>query len=187
MPRKLHRRAIEKAVDWITERLNGENGLGAIYPAMANTVMMFDTLNYASDHPDAVIARRAVDKLVVDTPERSYCQPCLSPVWDTALAGHALMEAGVPHVAVEKACDWLAKEQILDLKGDWADRRPDVRPGGWAFQYANAHYPDVDDTAVVAMLLHRLDATALRNGNCARGRMGRGHAKQERWLGRVRC
>jgi squalene-hopene/tetraprenyl-beta-curcumene cyclase len=162
MPKATRRRAIDEAVDWVVERLNGENGLGAIYPAMANTVMMFDALDYP-DHSHAAVARRAVDGLVIDQPDRSYCQPCLSPVWDTGLAGHALMEAGASPEAVGKACEWLAKEQILDFKGDWADRRPDLPPGGWAFQYANPHYPDVDDTAVVAMLLHRFDALRFKN------------------------
>jgi len=162
-PRGLRRKAIDRAVAWIVERLNGENGLGAIYPAMANTVMMFDTLGYGADHPMAVTARRALDRLVIDTPERAYCQPCLSPVWDTGLAAHALMEANVPRLPIEKACAWLAKEQILEQEGDWAAARPDLRPGGWAFQYANPHYPDVDDTAVVAMLLHRFDAAQYAN------------------------
>jgi len=157
-PKGLRRKAIEKAVDWITERRNGDSGLGAIYPAMANTVMMYHALGFAPDHPHALIARRAVDKLVIDGPERSYCQPCLSPVWDTALVGHALSEAGAPVAAIEKACAWLAQEQILDVRGDWADWRSGLRPGGWAFQYANPYYPDVDDTAVVAMLLHRSNA-----------------------------
>jgi squalene-hopene/tetraprenyl-beta-curcumene cyclase len=157
MPPPLRRRAIETAVAWITERLNGEDGLGAIYPAMANTVMMFDALGVPASDARAAIARKSVDKLVIDGPARSYCQPCLSPVWDTALAGHALLEAGAALPTIEKACDWLAARQILDVKGDWADARPDAPPGGWAFQYNNAHYPDVDDTAAVGMLLHRLD------------------------------
>ncbi len=146
------RRAIEKAVDFVTERLNGDDGLGAIYPAMANTVMMFDTLGYPPDHPDAAIAWAAVRKLLVVEEDRAYCQPCLSPIWDTGLAGHAMAEAGED---VTTACDWLRPRQITDVVGDWSVRRPDLRPGGWAFQYNNAHYPDVDDTAVVGMLLHR--------------------------------
>ncbi len=85
-------------------------------------------------------------------PERAYCQPCLSPVWDTGLAGHAAAEA---RTNTDTACTWLHARQILDVVGDWAVRRPGLRPGGWAFQYANPHYPDVDDTAVVGMLLHR--------------------------------
>jgi squalene-hopene/tetraprenyl-beta-curcumene cyclase len=151
-PQSGKRSAVEKAVAFVTERLNGEDGLGGIYPAIANSVMMFDTLQYAADHPDAVIAWQAVRKLLVVEDDRAYCQPCLSPVWDTSLAGHALAEAGEPSDA---ACAWLRPLQINDLVGDWAVRRPGLRPGGWAFQYNNPHYPDVDDTAVVGMLMHR--------------------------------
>lgn len=151
-PRGSRQRAVDKAVAFVTERLNGEDGLGAIYPAMANTVMMFDTLGYAADHPDAAMAWDAVRRLLVVRDDSAYCQPCLSPVWDTSLAGHALAEAGI---ATDDACDWLLPLQINDVVGDWAVRRPGLRPGGWAFQYNNAHYPDVDDTAVVGLLLHR--------------------------------
>jgi len=151
-PKAGRQRAIGKAVAFVTERLNGDDGLGAIYPAIANSVMMFHSLDYAPDHPDAVMAWQAVRKLLVMQPDRTYCQPCLSPVWDTSLAGHALAEAGMP---TDAASDWLRSRQITDVVGDWAVRRPGLRPGGWAFQYENAHYPDVDDTAVVGMLLHR--------------------------------
>ncbi len=151
-PKRSRQSAIDKAVAFVTERLNGDDGLGAIYPAMANSVMMFDTLGYAPDHPDAALALAGVRKLLVVQDDRAYCQPCLSPVWDTSLAGHALAEAGVQ---TDTACDWLIPKQIKDVVGDWAVRRPGLRPGGWAFQYANPHYPDVDDTAVVGMLLHR--------------------------------
>jgi squalene-hopene/tetraprenyl-beta-curcumene cyclase len=163
MPKGPRARAIAQCVAWVTERLNGEDGLGAIYPAMANSVMMYDTLGYAPDHPDATIARRSVDKLVIDDPGRSYCQPCLSPVWDTGLALHALLECSAPRPDLQKACDWLVSKQILDVVGDWADWRPDVRPGGWAFQYANPHYPDLDDTALVVMALHRFDKEKYRD------------------------
>ena len=149
-------RSIALAVAFVRERLNGEDGLGAIYPAIANSVMMFDALGYPPDHPDYAIAWRAVRKLVVDDGGRSYCQPCLSPVWDTALAGHAVAEAGgAADPALAAACAWLVNREITDTVGDYAVMRSDVRPGGWAFQYNNPHYPDVDDTAVVGMLLHR--------------------------------
>ena len=151
-PKAPRRSAIDKAVGFVTERLNGQHGLGAIYPAMANAVMMFDALGYPADHPDAAVAWQSVRGLLVIEPDRAYCQPCLSPVWDTSLAGHALAEAGI---ATDVACDWLRPLQITDVVGDWAVRRPDLRPGGWAFQYDNPHYPDVDDTAVVGLLLHR--------------------------------
>ncbi len=155
-PDGIRQRAIEDAVAFITERLNGEDGLGAIYPAMANTVMMFDALGHGLDHADAAIAWRAVRKLLVVTDTEAYCQPCLSPIWDTSLAGHAVAEAdGAATPGIDAACAWLVERQVTELRGDWALSRPDVPPGGWAFQYENAHYPDVDDTAVVGMLLHR--------------------------------
>ena len=151
-PTRSSESAVAKAVAFVRERLNGDDGLGGIYPAIANAVMMFDTLGYPPDHPDAEIAWKAVRKLLVIQDDRAYCQPCFSPIWDTGLAGHAMAEAGA---STDAACDWLRGRQILDVAGDWAVRRPNLRPGGWAFQYENAHYPDVDDTAVVGMLLHR--------------------------------
>jgi squalene-hopene/tetraprenyl-beta-curcumene cyclase len=158
-PASLRRRAIGAAEAFVTERLNGEEGLGAIYPAMANAVLMYDALGYPPDHPHLVTARRSIEKLLVVGKDEAYCQPCLSPVWDTALTAHALLEAGgeAGGEPVRAALDWLAPLQILDVKGDWAVQRPDVRPGGWAFQYANPHYPDTDDTAVVAMAMDRAD------------------------------
>jgi squalene-hopene/tetraprenyl-beta-curcumene cyclase len=151
------RRAIGRALAWVTERLNGEDGLGAIFPAMANSVMMFDALGYAESEPRRAIARRSIEKLLVVHEDEAYCQPCVSPVWDTGLACHALLEVGSDRAIAQvgKGLDWLAIEQILDVKGDWTARRPDLRPGGWAFQYANPHYPDVDDTAVVVMAMDR--------------------------------
>jgi len=118
--------------------------------------MMYDALGVPGDDPDAAIAWGSVRKLLVVEEDRAYCQPCLSPIWDTGLAGHAMAEAdSAASPGVERACTWLATKQITDLRGDWAVARPDAPPGGWAFQYNNAHYPDVDDTAVVGMLLHR--------------------------------
>ncbi len=156
-PGFLERKAIDKAMAFVMERFNGEEGLGGIFPAMANTVMALDVLGTPRDHPDFVTARQAVDKLLVIRNGEAYCQPCLSPVWDTGLALHAMQEAGLRHTdpVVSGACEWLRGRQILDVRGDWASRRPDVRPGGWAFQYWNDAYPDVDDAAVVVMGLHR--------------------------------
>ncbi|HVE21301.1 MAG TPA: squalene--hopene cyclase [Acidocella sp.] len=150
-PAKSRARALAKARDFIVERLNGEDGLGAIYPAMANAAMMFDMLG---DRHNFDIAYGSVKKLLVVHGDEAYCQPCLSPIWDTSLAAHALAEAG-SDAPVAAACDWLIPRQILDVVGDWADNTPGTRPGGWAFQYNNAHYPDVDDTAVVGMIMHR--------------------------------
>ena len=151
------RRAIGKAVAFVTERLNGENGLGGIFPAMANSVMMYDALGYKHDHADYVTARASLEKLLIVKPDEAYCQPCVSPVWDTALVCQTLLEVGTKP-AVERATaglNWLQPLQVLDLAGDWVAHRPHVRPGGWAFQYANPHYPDLDDTAVVVMAMDR--------------------------------
>lgn len=157
-PRGPREQAVGKAVAWATERLNGEDGLGAIYPAMANSVMMFDTLGYDRSHPDYAIARQSIEKLMVFKDDEAYCQPCLSPVWDTALVSHALLEVGGEAARrVTAATDWLRDRQILDVVGDWGAKAPGIRPGGWAFQYRNDHYPDVDDTAVVVMAMDRLD------------------------------
>lgn len=154
--------ALKKAVDFFMPRLNGEEGLGAIFPAMVNVLFALKALGYADDHPAVTTARRAIDKLIVDKNGELYVQPCVSPIWDTGLTAHALMEAGEDvreSKALRRGLDWLAGKQVLDVRGDWADNLGGdaPRPGGWAFQYENGHYPDVDDTAVVAMALHRAD------------------------------
>lgn len=163
-PKNRRQRAFRKAVEFVQERLNGEDGLGGIFPAMANTVMAFDRLGFAKDHPDLVTAKAAIRRLLVLEEDRGYCQPCVSPVWDTGLATQAMLEAGVPQDSekLQQAAKWLADRQVLDVVGDWADNRPGLRPGGWAFQYGNDHYPDVDDSAVVAMALHRMEDPALK-------------------------
>src|ERR1700694_985906 len=156
-PKKTRARAIDSAVAFIEERLNGEDGLGAIYPPMANTVMMYEVLGKPADYPPRAVTRRALDRLLVLGEHEAYCQPCVSPVWDTSLTCHALIEAGgeggLP--LAKQGLDWLVPKQVLDVKGDWAVKRPQVRPGGWAFQYNNAYYPDLDDTAVVVMAMDR--------------------------------
>jgi squalene-hopene/tetraprenyl-beta-curcumene cyclase len=159
-PKATRRRGIDAAVAWVGERLNGEDGLGAIFPAMANSVMMYDVFGYAEDHPQRAIARKSVEKLLAVHEHEAYCQPCVSPIWDTGLVCHALLEVGGDQMKapVKRGLDWLVPKQILDVRGDWIARRPDLRPGGWAFQYANPHYPDVDDTAVVAMAMDRVQS-----------------------------
>ena len=156
-PKRLRQHAIDKAVAFIEERLNGEDGLGAIYPPMANTVMMYEVLGFPADYPPRAITRRGIDKLLVIHEDEAYCQPCVSPIWDTALTAHAMLETGGEAALgpAKQALDWLLPKQVLDIKGDWAVKRPDLRPGGWAFQYNNAHYPDLDDTAVVVMAMDR--------------------------------
>src|SRR6516164_3942131 len=157
-PNSLRKRAIDAALAFTEERLNGEDGMGAIYPPMANIVMMYDALGKDENFPPRAVTRQGLDKLLVIKDDEAYCQPCVSPVWDTTLTAHALLEAGgaqaVP--AAKQGLDWLIPKQELEVKGDWAVRRPEARPGGWAFQYNNAHYPDLDDTAVVVMSMDRM-------------------------------
>ncbi|HEX3483769.1 MAG TPA: squalene--hopene cyclase [Micropepsaceae bacterium] len=175
-PKRLRRRAIAACVSFVSERLNGEDGLGAIYPAMANSVMMYDALGYPPDHPQRAIARRSVEKLLVIKDDEAYCQPCVSPVWDTALVCHAMLEVGGDEACAraERGLEWLEPRQVLDVKGDWAEERPNTRPGGWAFQYNNAHYPDLDDTAVVVLAFDRAKTAGVsqhgRETAIARGR-----------------
>ena len=177
-PKATRRRAIDRAVAWVGERLNGEDGLGAIFPAMANSVMMYAVLGYAPDHPQRAITRKSVEKLLVVHEHEAYCQPCVSPVWDTGLACHALLEAGGERTLAQaqRGLDWLVPRQVLDVRGDWIARRSAIRPGGWAFQYANPHYPDVDDTAVVAMAMDRVQSESGRKDFAA------GLARAKEWI-----
>jgi squalene-hopene/tetraprenyl-beta-curcumene cyclase len=155
IPKKMHERAIQKALDWFTERLNGEDGLGGIFPAMVNAYESMLLLGMPADHPNVVIARQSIDKLLVINENDAYCQPCLSPVWDTGLASLALQEADRTgnKASLTKAYDWLKTKQLKDEPGDWQVAKPDLPGGGWAFQFNNPHYPDVDDTAVVAFAM----------------------------------
>ncbi len=117
-----------------------KTGWARFSPAMANSVMMFDALGRDAE---AAIARASVEGLLVVHEDEAYCQPCVSPVWDTALACHAMLEAGGKdaEASAMRGLDWLLPLQVMDVVGDWSARRPNVRPGGWAFQYANPHYP----------------------------------------------
>jgi squalene-hopene/tetraprenyl-beta-curcumene cyclase len=174
-------RAISHAEKFVTERLNGEDGLGAIFPAIVNSLLMFDALGYGEDDWRVRTARAAVEKLLVVKDDEAYCQPCLSPVWDTSLTAHALLEvdgADCEQRALT-SLEWLSPLQVLDAAGDWAAQRPDTRPGGWAFQYANPHYPDLDDTAVVAMAMDRASARMPEQG---RGKFTEAIERAQEWI-----
>src|SRR6201985_478250 len=108
-PKRLRAGEIDAAVAFIEERLNGEDGLGAIYPPMANAVMMYEALGKGADYPPRAVTRRGLDRLWVIGEQEAYCQPCVSPVWDTSLTAHALLEAGGEDAlpAAGKALDWL--------------------------------------------------------------------------------
>ncbi|MGZ5850167.1 MAG: squalene--hopene cyclase [Methyloceanibacter sp.] len=185
-PKSIRARAVVKAVNFVTERLNGEDGLGAIFPAMANSVLMFDALGYAKNDAKVKTARASLDNLLVIKDDEAYCQPCLSPVWDTALVAHTLIEVGGADCErrARKSLEWLRPLQVLDTVGDWAASRPGVRPGGWAFQYANPHYPDLDDTAVVVMAMDRASA---RTPNKPHDEYGGEIARGQEWVIGMQC
>jgi squalene-hopene/tetraprenyl-beta-curcumene cyclase len=157
IPNAVRERATRKAEQWVLERLNGEDGLGAIFPAMVNALEMMVILGYPKDHPQRVTAKRAIERLLVIRGSQAYCQPCVSPVWDSALASLALQEVGdeLSRVSSTHTLDWLKSKQLLDEPGDWRIGREHVKGGGWAFQFANDYYPDLDDTAVVAWSMHQ--------------------------------
>jgi squalene-hopene/tetraprenyl-beta-curcumene cyclase len=157
IPARMRETATRRAEAWMLERLNGEDGLGAIFPAMVNALESMVILGYAADDPRRLTAKRALRKLVVEGPASAYCQPCVSPIWDTALAALAMQEAGdtTSSDASVRALDWLQTRQLLDEPADWQANRPGLAGGGWAFQFANGHYPDLDDTAVVVWAMHQ--------------------------------
>jgi squalene-hopene/tetraprenyl-beta-curcumene cyclase len=169
IPKKAHELAIQKAHDWFVERMNGEDGLGAIFPAMLYSYEALLLLGYDKNHELVVTARKAIDKLLVINENDAYCQPCLSPVWDTGLSILALQEVqkNTPTKATSdslaNAYTWLKSKQLLDEPGDWQISRPNVKGGGWAFQFNNPHYPDVDDTAVVAFAMAEAENAAELN------------------------
>ncbi len=157
IPARMRARATRLAEEWTLARLNGEDGLGAIFPAMVNALEAMVILGYPADDPRRVTAKRALEKLLVVGPTSAYCQPCVSPIWDTALAALAMQETGckTATAAAVRALDWLQTKQLLDEPGDWRVNRPGLPGGGWAFQFANSYYPDLDDTAVVAWAMHQ--------------------------------
>jgi squalene-hopene/tetraprenyl-beta-curcumene cyclase len=157
IPDTIRERALKEAEEWFIERLNGNDGLGGIFPAMVNVHEALACLGYQPDHPYRIATKQALKNLLIMGDESAYCQPCVSPVWDTALSCLALREeasdAATDHVL--RALDWLEERQLLDEPGDWRENHPGLRAGGWPFQFVNSYYPDLDDTAVVAWAMHQ--------------------------------
>jgi squalene-hopene/tetraprenyl-beta-curcumene cyclase len=149
--------ALRRAEKWLLEHLERTEGLGAIYPAMVNSVFALRTLGYSADDPLTAREIGHLAQFEIEEGDTLRVQPCVSPVWDTAVAMFSLQEAGLPpdHPALVKAANWLLEKQVLG-GGDWQIKNPDVAPGGWAFEYRNDFYPDVDDSAFVLMALQRV-------------------------------
>src|SRR6201987_682805 len=164
--RPLRKMAINRVKDWMLERFEKSDGLGAIYPAMLNSIVALRCLDYSLDDPQLIRAMDEFEKLVIDCPEGTpdypvptfRMQPCFPPVWDTAQAMYALGEAGVRRddPRMLKAADWILSKEVRQ-KGDWAEKVKNVEPGGWYFEFNNEFYPDVDDTGQVLMALNCVD------------------------------
>ena len=146
-----------RAEAWILERLNGEDGLGAIFPAMVNALEALVVLGYGSDDPRRIAAKRALEKLLVCVPGSAYCQPCVSPIWDTALAALAMQDEGsaAAAAAADRALHWLQGATAARAARRLAKQSAGASGGGWAFQFANSFYPDLDDTAVIVWAMRR--------------------------------
>lgn len=157
----LRRKGLDRSLAWMRERFQQSDGLGAIFPPMIYTILALDCMGVPQDAAEAVWARKQLEDLKLRDSELTWLQPCVSPVWDTALSLNALAEAnlGPKDQAVESAGEWLLAREVR-RKGDWADRVPDCEPGGWVFEYNNSFYPDTDDTAMVLMALTRTGLAA---------------------------
>ncbi|QES44992.1 squalene--hopene cyclase [Streptomyces venezuelae] len=157
-PRPLRRAAMNSAARWIIERQENDGCWGGIQPPAVYSVIALHLLGYDLDHPVLKAGLASLDRFAVWREDGSrMIEACQSPVWDTCLATIALADAGVPadHPQLVKAADWMLGEQIV-RPGDWSVRRPRLTPGGWAFEFHNDNYPDIDDTAEVALALRRV-------------------------------
>ena len=159
VPGFIRRLSMRKLETWMREHMRGEGGIGAIFPAMANAVYALKLLDCDANDPDLARGLQAIEDLVTEEAAETYVQPCVSPIWDTCLSLSALSEAGLraDNKAIRPATDWLFDKQVF-TRGDWISKAPDLEGGGWAFQFENDFYPDVDDTSMVVMALLRVGA-----------------------------
>ena len=173
---------LKRAEKWTVQRQEATGDWGGIIPAMLNAMLALRALGYAHDDPVVVRGWSALDGFTI-TDDTSYrVQPCISPVWDTGLAVRSLVDAGVAtgDDRLTRAVSWLLDKQILATYGDWAVKNRDGKPGGWAFEFENAWYPDVDDTAVVAMALAAVD-------HPEPGRVRASLARAAQWVATMQC
>ncbi|HEX4134058.1 MAG TPA: squalene--hopene cyclase [Bryobacteraceae bacterium] len=167
---RIREAAIRKCEHWMLERMKYADGLGAIYPPMQYAIMALDVLGYPKNSPLRVEAVRQFDSLMVDDGKTLFFQPCFSPVWDTAIASYSLGEAGFGQSpALSRTADWLLANEI-QRKGDWSVKRPSTDPSGWAFEFRNDWYPDIDDTAMVMLAFPYMSASNSRMQSATRKR-----------------
>jgi squalene-hopene/tetraprenyl-beta-curcumene cyclase len=159
-PCLIQRHAIKKCAEWMIQHFEHSDGLGAIYPSMQYAIMALDVLGYDVNHPLRVQAEAEFKKLMVDNEKSGfYMQPCFSPIWDTSIAAYALGETENPPLdALRRSADWMLSKEVR-RKGDWSVKRPKAEPSGWAFEFNNEFYPDVDDTAMVLLAFEKARAT----------------------------
>jgi squalene-hopene/tetraprenyl-beta-curcumene cyclase len=165
----LRRTALRRVERWILERQEADGSWGGIQPPWVYSLIALRLLGRSLDDPAITRGLSAFDRFTVREDGLRWIEACQSPVWDTCLAVQALADAGLPpdHDALTRAAGWLLREEITH-RGDWALRRPELPAGGWAFEFDNDWYPDVDDTAEVVLALRRaeqapgLDAAAKR-------------------------
>jgi squalene-hopene/tetraprenyl-beta-curcumene cyclase len=156
--RPLRSLALKQAEKWMLERFEMSDGLGAIYPAMLNAIIALRCQGYSLDDPQMIRALDEFEKLGIEEADTFRMQPCKSPVWDAAYALFALGEAGVPanDPRMVKCADWILQKQVRN-PGDWTVNNKKGKPGGWYFEFNNEFYPDVDDSAMVALGLSKVE------------------------------
>ncbi len=150
----IRRRAIESAKKWMIDHFEKSDGVGAIFPPMIYTLVALKCLGYPEDSPEFKWAEEKLDELKLEDERGFRYQPCFSPIWDTAWSMLALRSAGLPadHPALVKAAQWTLAREIRE-PGDWKIFNGHLTPSGWAFEYNNKFYPDLDDTAIVLLAL----------------------------------
>jgi squalene-hopene/tetraprenyl-beta-curcumene cyclase len=143
--------ALAKARAWMVERMGeGSDGLAAVFPAMLNSIIALRALGVTDEDPLLQKAVRDFEGLFVDDPEDFRIQPCLSPIWDTAINMIALTESGLDPISepIQRAANWMYAKEVR-IRADWSKKNPHAIASGWAFEFNNVYYPDTDDTAMV--------------------------------------
>ncbi len=153
--RPLRAKAVRNIERWVLDHQDPSGDWGGIQPAMLNSVLALAARGYSLSDEPVKKGLEALERFTIENKDELILQSCISPIWDTALTALALIYSGMEdHLSIEKSCSWLASKQIFE-KGDWSIKRPGLEPGGWAFEFENNRYPDVDDTAVVLLLLNK--------------------------------
>jgi squalene-hopene/tetraprenyl-beta-curcumene cyclase len=155
--KRLRQHAYRRAVEWIVRRQEADGCWGGIQPPWVYSVMALNVLGYAMDHPVIAKALAGLEGFTIIEDGARRIEACQSPIWDTALAVIALGDSGIApdHPAMVRSADWLIGQEVRAI-GDWMERRPNLQPSGWAFEFENDNYPDIDDTAEVILALRKV-------------------------------